>query len=734
MRRLVFALAAVAVVQAASPTAWEMTSYQDFLKSRFKNLSLTRDGRVTVAPRLTTVLSADEPVLWTAVSAANGDIFVATGHRGRLYRVPVSGQPQVMFTAPEPEIFALAMAADGSLFAATSPNGKVYRIRGGQASVYFDPKARYIWSLALGKDGALYAGTGDEGKVFRITAANTGEVYFESGQSHITALAQDAQGRLLAGSEPNGLLYRITAKEQAFVLYDANYPEIRVILPAPDGSIYAAALGGAVTKQTQPAAGATPSVTSNIQVTAPATTITVTDEDVNAQNPPGLDVKPKQPAQPQPAQQAPAAPVPAVEYAGVDKSAILRIFPDNTVETLWTSKEESAYDLAFLGDALVFGTDAHGRVYRLDTDRKTTLLAETGESQILRLAPTSNGLLLSTGDLGKLFRLDRAKAAAGEIESPVHDATTTSRWGRISWIGAGNLAFRTRTGNSARPDKTWSPWSPALTAAQGAAVASPNARYVQWKAEFTGEATLESVRLAYLPQNTAPAIKSVTVSAQTASAGSKPTAASAAALPTYSITVTDTGEAGPSSVSGTAAQPVSRASQEQLVISWASEDLDNDKLIYNLHFRGEGETEWKPLRLNFGETLHTLDAEALADGRYFFRVTVSDRQSNPEPYARTGELVSAPILIDRTPPQLKLTSRSAPAVRFAAEDSASPLKSCDYTLDAAAWTPLAPNDGVLDSQSEEFSVKVSAPAGEHLLVIRCYDSAGNAGLAKVVLR
>ncbi|MBL8293354.1 MAG: hypothetical protein JNN08_16015, partial [Bryobacterales bacterium] len=353
---------------------------------------------------------------------------------------------------------------------------------------------------------------------------------------------------------------------------------------------------------------------------------------------------------------------------------------------------------------------------------------------VLRLTPGASGLLLSTGDSGKLFRLERAKAPAGEIESPVHDATTTSRWGRLSWIGAGSVVFRTRTGNSARPDKTWSAWSAPLTAAQGAAIASPNARYVQWKAEFAGEATIESVRLAYLPQNTAPAIKSVTVSAQTASAGSKPTAATSAALPTYSITVTDTGEAGPSSVSGTAAQPVSRASQEQLVISWASEDLDNDKLIYNLHFRGEGETQWKPLRLNFSETLHTLDAEALADGRYFFRVTVSDRQSNPAPYARTGELVSAPILIDRTPPQLTLTSRSAPEVRFAAEDSASPLKSCDYTLDAAAWTPLAPNDGVLDSQKEEFSVKVNAPAGEHLLVIRCYDSAGNAGLAKVVLR
>ena len=52
-----------------------------------------------------------------------------------------------------------------------------------------------------------------------------------------------------------------------------------------------------------------------------------------------------------------AAATPVVEYAGTEKSSIYRILPDNTVETLWTSRAENAYDLALESNMLLFGTD-----------------------------------------------------------------------------------------------------------------------------------------------------------------------------------------------------------------------------------------------------------------------------------------------------------------------------------------------------------------------------------------
>ena len=56
-------------------------------------------------------------------------------------------------------------------------------------------------------------------------------------------------------------------------------------------------------------------------------------------------------------------------------------------------------------------------------------------------------------------------------------------------------------------------------------------------------------------------------------------------------------------------------------------------------------------------------------------------------------------------------------------------------LDAASWQPLEAADGVTDSLKEKFELRLDKlRAGEHLLVIRVYDQAGNAGLTKAVVR
>ena len=68
-------------------------------------------------------------------------------------------------------------------------------------------------------------------------------------------------------------------------------------------------------------------------------------------------------------------------------------------------------------------------------------------------------------------------------------------------------------------------------------------------------------------------------------------------------------------------------------------------------------------------------------------------------------------------------------------DQTSALRRCEYSLDAGPWTPVEAADGVTDSPREQFHIVIdSLRPGEHLLVVRAYDSANNAGLAKVVVR
>lgn len=743
-------LLASLLAQGSSTAAWEMNTYQDFMQGRFSGISLTRDGRMVLAPRLQPLFSSDEPSIWTVAQGADGALYVGTGHRGRLYRVDSKGASTLLWTAPEPEIFAIAAGPDGSVYAGTSPAGKIYRIRNGSAEEYFAPDAKYIWSLVVGADGALYAGAGDNGRIYRIVAKGTGEVWFETGQSHVMALALDKQGRVLAGTDPNGLIYRLEGKDKAFVLYDANFPEIRTLVTAADGTVYAAALGGSVQKRTD-AAGNPAQPTSQTMPAAPPISITVTDE--AAQAPPEL--APKNPDGSKPA--APPAAVPgqtvytapaAADTTGVDKSALFRIFPDNTVETLWSSKEENIYDVVLDGPQLLFSTDANGRIYRMGADRRVTLVAQTNEGETTRLLVTGpNSIVAATGTMGKLYRLEESPNAAGSYESPVHDAGSVARWGQLAWRGqrkdAAKISFRTRSGNSARPDRTWSDWSPPQTDPQGSGITSPNARFIQWKTEFSGETaaspSVNSVTLAYLPQNNPPVVRSLNVTTQlTPTPASGKATAPQAASGTYSITVTDTGEAGPSTLSGTPTQNVSRGYTQQIQIVWQADDPDDDKLVYALYFRGEDESQWKLLRGNFSETLLTLEGDVLADGRYVFRLVASDKASNSGDTARTAELVSAPVLFDNTPPTVRagapLRTDAAVEIPLEASDAASSLRRAEYSLDATAWLPLDADDGVTDGMEEAFRVRIQAlPPGEHIVVVRVYDSSNNVGLTKVVL-
>ena len=457
----------VALVGSGTQT-WDMDSYSDFVRGHFDSVSLSREGRLSLAPGMDTVFASDQPVIWSVAQASDGSLYAGTGHRGRLYRIDPAGKSSLLWTAEQPEIFAVTVDSKGVVYAGTSPEGKVYRIANGKAEEYFAPKARYIWSLAVAPDGALYVGTGEQGKIFRVEGPGKGEVYYDSGQSHITGMAVDSEGRLLAGTEPNGILYRITAKDKAFALYDSSLPEIRSIVPMPDGTVYAAALGGSIAKRAQAAQQAAQSM-SDIPTIA-STTITVEAQAGSEIKPP--EAKPQ--TQPVLVPQVNSPATPATDTTGVEKSAVYRINPDNTVDTLWTSKEENVYDLLALQNQLLFSTDQNGRIYGLSRDLRVTMVTETGEGETTRLLPSEHSILAATGNMGHILRLGEKPGASGSYEAPVHDSGTASRWGSLSWradvpTGCG-LAFRTRSGNSARPDNTWSEWSAPLTDA--AAVSS----------------------------------------------------------------------------------------------------------------------------------------------------------------------------------------------------------------------------------------------------------------------
>jgi hypothetical protein len=745
-----FALAAVLfmTVQPATPatsTAWESASSAEFLKGKLTGLVLTADGVLVPGPAVTSTASIDQPVLWTAVSAPDGVTYVATGHRGKVYRVDPNGTVTPIWTAAQPEVFALCVDSKGVVYAASSPQGSVYRLDPASPVELFHPEAKYIWAILPAPQGGLYIATGDQGRIYYLDPSGKNELYFETGQQNVTSLALGAQGQLYAGSEPNGLLFEITAKGKGTILFDSTLPEIRGIAVGKDGAVYASALGGSLSTRSASQAATANANAAPVAAASP-TVISVSESAGQIGGTPAQVGDLKKDASRTsvtstvtPVSSGTAAQV--VDLSGVEKSAIYRINSDRTVDTLRTSKEENVYDLLLDGDRILFSTDQQGRIYALEPDHKVTLLAELGNAETIRLMTRTNGFMAAQSTPARLMLLNSKSSASAAFESPVHDCTTVSRWGRIAWRSAGsNIVFRTRTGNAARPDTTWSDWSTPLTGGTDALIPSPNARYIQWRAEWSPSSTTElsGVTVSYLPQNTAPIVRSISVSAVAGTNVTKAATASSSTSNAYSVTVTDTGDAPSASTSSTASQSVSRGSITQTQVTWQAEDPDGDKLMFSLYFRGEGETQWKLVRSQMFENSLLLDPDVLADGRYWFRVVASDRPSNAKEYARETELISPPVLIDNTPPLLKA---SAPRrhddiieIDLDAEDASSPLRRCEYAVDAGPWQPIEAADGVTDSPKEAFDLRLDkVKPGEHLVVFRVYDSAGNAGLLRVVV-
>jgi len=196
---------------------------------------------------------------------------------------------------------------------------------------------------------------------------------------------------------------------------------------------------------------------------------------------------------------------------------------------------------------------------------------------------------------------------------------------------------------------------------------------------------------------------------------------------------------GATTSSGTPTQTLTRAASQQITVSWQADDPDGDRLVYNLYFRAEDETQWMILRSGTHDNSMTFDADILADGKYYFRVVASDRESNPPASAREATLVSTPVMIDNTPPSITMgTVRfagGAAHVEWESVDASSALRRCEYSLDAGNWVPMEAVDGVIDSPREKFALDLTGlAAGEHLLVIRVADSANNTATAKVILK
>ena len=723
----------VGTVAASSPKFFTVATQADFLKGDLENLSVDARGTLSLGPATELVYETASPFLWTVVPAADGTLYVGTGNDGRVYRVDPQGRGSLMFDSTELEIHAIAPTSNGAVFAASSPDGKIYRVdRNGTATTFFDPEQKYIWALATDAKGNLYAATGERGVVYKIAPDGKGELFFDSKATHATALAIDKAGNLLVGTESPGRVFRVDAAGKGFLLLDTPYQEVRTLKFDEKGVLYVGAANGRPNSGAAPATGndAAGQVTGGAPIGGGTPTVTVSTE-ITAVVVDGSS--------------AASSGSTARATAGGSKGAVYRIQPDGLWDMLWDTRDDLPYDLAFDAEGrVVVATGDKGKIYRLEGDpARPTLLARAAATQVTSLYRDARGRIdFATANPGKLSRLSAGRAPRGTYESEVRDAATVSSWGAITWRAAAaagsTIEVSTRSGNVETPDETWSDWS-APYAAPGAAIVSPKARFIQWRAVFAGTGdgpSLTSINAAYLPRNTRPQVRSVTINPP-GIVFQKPYSTGDPDLSGFENQSTPERKLTQAAQNAGQGQAVGRRTYQKGLetLQWRADDDADDELTYEVQFRREGESTWKVLKSGLTENILVWDTTTVPNGTYFVKVLASDAASNPAATALTGELDSQAFDIDNTPPTFSAATARVDGARTVVtldvKDDHSPISKVEYSLDGIEWKSVFPTDGVADTRSEHYEIAVSGRIPARGLTIRAMDALNNVSTTQV---
>jgi hypothetical protein len=234
--------------------------------------------------------------IWDLALDDAGNLYVATGDKGEIFRVTPKGEHSVFFKSDEAHIRVLAFDPKGNVIAGSDGSGLVYRISPtGEGFVLYSAPKKEITALAIDKSGNIYAagagekrpggtgqtlpstqvaapapspasgqqpglvtsspsptppavvsnfpglGTGASGgsEIYRIAPDGSPSRMWTSREDLVYALAFDQRGRLLAGTGNRGHIFAIQREDEFTDLLKASATQVTAFANAPGGGLYA---------------------------------------------------------------------------------------------------------------------------------------------------------------------------------------------------------------------------------------------------------------------------------------------------------------------------------------------------------------------------------------------------------------------------------------------------------------------------------------------------------------
>src|SRR5262249_32625317 len=151
-------------------------------------------------------------VLYTApeqeiysVAFHDGALYAGTSPNGKVYRIDAEdGKATAFFDPKQAYIWAMAFLPGGDLAVATGVEGKLFRVNPkGEGKVLFDAVDTHLRSLAVKSDGTMLVGASSKARIYEVKPDGTAHALYDSPLNEISAIYVDANGTGWAAGATN---------------------------------------------------------------------------------------------------------------------------------------------------------------------------------------------------------------------------------------------------------------------------------------------------------------------------------------------------------------------------------------------------------------------------------------------------------------------------------------------------------------------------------------------------
>ena len=636
----------------------------------YNGIMLTEQGSLILAPIIEKDGVIEGKFIWKIYNSSDGSMYAAiSGDGAELYKREAGESDFNLFVKSTNESAFTSVISDnsGNIYAATAPYARIIKYdKSGNEIWSKNVDDTYIWDMKFDNNGNLYAAAGgNNARVLKISSNGNITEILKTEEQHAMSLYFDSKNnKLYIGTAGRGLVLSVDLST------NLENPSYKTVYDTAQNEVYAITMDnignlyfGTATRE--PSYLILPSIIDGGKL--------------------------------------------ADDSAKEFRNSLYKADTNGTVQRLFFLNQTLVFALSSdIDNNIYFITGDNADIYKINgNDGLLSYIGGLENKTLSTFSATKDGLYFAISKTGEIYKMQNGNPSEGSFISDTLDLKFLSKLGSLKVMttipDGSDISFEVRTGNVARVDNTWSDFT---KVSEDGKINAPDGRFLQFRitmknsnANEKSVPVLSSMDFTYIENNLPPDVLN-------------------GGLTTYYKQQNDSSE--------TTKSP--QLEENETMIYWKGSDPNGDKLIYDLEYKLKGEKNYRKLANNLETPYFRFKSYLMPSGIYDFRITASDRFDNPIDLSKTKTLEVLNIKYDNDSPEIfdfaVKTEGNKRIITFRAEDKLSFLKTVRYSTITEEWHYILPDDKVLDSMSENFTIIIEdEEAGS--ITIEVLDAEGN---------